>query len=146
MNSVKDSTVRESLLARLTHLTPERRGQWGSMTAHGMVCHLSDQMRVALNDVACKRRDNLLSRTVAHWLVIHTPLPTPRGRIQTAPEMQQTPPGDWATDLAACGELLRAVGNREATGIHPAFGPLSDREWGLLVWKHMDHHLKQFGV
>jgi hypothetical protein len=100
------------------------------MTAHGMVCHLSDQMRVALNDVVCKRHDNLLSRTLARWLVIHPPLPTPRGRIQTAPEMQQTAPADWASDVASCEELLGRVGGSEASGIHPAFGPLSDRERG----------------
>ncbi|EKB48531.1 DUF1569 domain-containing protein [Cecembia lonarensis] len=31
-------------------------------------------------------------------------------------------------------------------GMHPRFGPLNHQEWGIFVWKHMDHHLRQFGV
>ncbi len=29
---------------------------------------------------------------------------------------------------------------------HPLFGPLSGEEWGALSWKHLDYHLRQFGV
>ena len=31
-------------------------------------------------------------------------------------------------------------------GIHPLFGSMSRREWGVVTYKHVDHHLKQFGV
>ncbi len=27
----------------------------------------------------------------------------------------------------------------------PVFGPLSRRGWGRLMWRHVDHHLRQFG-
>jgi len=30
--------------------------------------------------------------------------------------------------------------------IHPVFGRLKGEEWGRLVYKHLDHHLRQFGV
>jgi hypothetical protein len=29
---------------------------------------------------------------------------------------------------------------------HPAFGKLTERAWGVLVYRHMDHHLRQFGA
>lgn len=29
---------------------------------------------------------------------------------------------------------------------HPAFGKLSTKDWGVLVYRHIDHHFKQFGV
>jgi hypothetical protein len=29
---------------------------------------------------------------------------------------------------------------------HPLFGPLTTTQWGQLTWKHLDHHLRQFGV
>jgi hypothetical protein len=29
---------------------------------------------------------------------------------------------------------------------HPFFGKLTIDEWGLLNYKHFDHHLRQFGV
>ncbi len=29
---------------------------------------------------------------------------------------------------------------------HPFFGRLKPREWAILMYKHVDHHLRQFGV
>ncbi len=29
---------------------------------------------------------------------------------------------------------------------HPYFGRLSTHQWGLAMWKHTDHHLRQFAV
>ncbi|WP_083836419.1 DUF1569 domain-containing protein [Nitritalea halalkaliphila] len=28
---------------------------------------------------------------------------------------------------------------------HPFFGPLNKKEWGIVLFKHSDHHLRQFG-
>jgi transposase InsO family protein len=29
---------------------------------------------------------------------------------------------------------------------HSFFGPLTPEEWAILMYKHLDHHLRQFGV
>jgi len=29
---------------------------------------------------------------------------------------------------------------------HPFWGKMNPQEWDTLMWKHLDHHLKQFGV
>lgn len=36
--------------------------------------------------------------------------------------------------------------NPSATPVHPVFGPLSFDEWIMLHYKHMIHHMKQFGL
>ncbi|MBX2931716.1 MAG: DUF1569 domain-containing protein [Chitinophagaceae bacterium] len=36
--------------------------------------------------------------------------------------------------------------NHALTLSHPAFGNISTTEWGIAAFKHMDHHLRQFGV
>lgn len=36
--------------------------------------------------------------------------------------------------------------DKPMTLVHPAFGSLSNNQWGIAAWKHMDHHLRQFGV
>jgi hypothetical protein len=74
--------------------------------------------------------------------------PFPKG-APTAPELLQGVPGDFETDKARLSELLRqvALGPHEGLGpVHPLFGPLSRQEWGVAVYKHTDHHLRQFGV
>jgi hypothetical protein len=43
-------------------------------------------------------------------------------------------------------ELAERVGCGSARAVHPTFGPLSPEEWGRLSWKHVNHHLVQFGV
>jgi hypothetical protein len=30
--------------------------------------------------------------------------------------------------------------------VHPFWGPMSDEDWNKLMWNHIDHHLRQFGV
>jgi hypothetical protein len=111
-----------------------------------MVCHLADQLRVALGDVASKPVHTFLSRTLLRLLVVNTGIKPPRGKIITAPEMLLTQPTTWEADLSACVDLAERVGRGTASAVHPTFGPLSPQEWGRLCWKHLDHHLVQFGT
>ncbi len=39
-----------------------------------------------------------------------------------------------------------SVNTKKLTLSHPAFGNISTNEWGIAAYKHMDHHLRQFGV
>lgn len=111
-----------------------------------MLCHLADQMRVALGDLSTKPVHTLVSRTLLKFVVIHTGLEPPRGKIQTAPEMLMSQPSAWETDLSACIVLAERVGAGSARAVHPTFGPLSPDQWGRLCWKHLNHHLVQFGA
>ena len=84
-----------------------------------------------------------LRQVLVYWL------PWPKGRIATAPEMLTTAPSAWDYDVAQLHALIEQFAARspsEAWAGHPAFGPLSGREWGVLCWKHLDHHLRQFGA
>ena len=64
---------------------------------------------------------------------------------------QQTQPGKWDQDCEAWGAALTRFvthgrkPNRQWSP-HPAFGPLPTWEWGGMVYLHIDHHFKQFGV
>ncbi|NNG17703.1 MAG: DUF1569 domain-containing protein [Gemmatimonadales bacterium] len=146
MLSLMNAADREAVTDRLHRLTPDAPNKWGRMTAHEAVCHMSDQLRVGLGDLTTSGQPGLVTRTLGKWIVLHLPLPIPRGRIETVPEMQTARPATWGADLAACTELIRRVGGGQASGTHPAFGPTTPAEWGVLAYKHLDHHLQQFGV
>ena len=69
--------------------------------------------------------------------------------MPTAPELLAREPRDWTSDVADVQSLLaRAAATRttDAWPEHPAFGKLSTRAWGVLIYRHMDHHLRQFGA
>jgi hypothetical protein len=49
--------------------------------------------------------------------------------------------------LAALLERLGAGGEGALTKApHPFFGVMTPHEWDVLMWKHLDHHLRQFGA
>jgi len=110
-----------------------------------MVCHLADSLRVGVGDLPAKRVDTLLGRTLVKWLVVYSPVQPPRGKIQTSPEMLTTGPTTWAADMALLETLIGRLAATPTTATHPAFGPLAHDGWGRLTWKHVDHHLRQFG-
>ena len=60
-----------------------------------------------------------------------------------------TAAGEWDADVAALHTLMDRFAERGPAGPfteHPAFGQLNGRMWGVLTWRHLDHHLRQFGV
>lgn len=137
---------RAALIARLRQIQPDTPARWGKLNAPAMLCHLADQLRVALGEIPTKAVHTFLSRTLIKWLVVNTGLQPPPGKVETAPEMLTTSPTTWEADLAACEQLAIRVGRGEARTEHPMFGRLNPAEWGRLCWKHLDHHLRQFGV
>jgi len=148
-----DPTARQSLLARLGQLRPDAAPRWGRFTAHGMVVHLVDAARMALGTMPVRRARGAAARVIrvppVRHLVLHV-LPFPRN-APTARELLASPAGDWNTDVATFTRLaeqlaMRAEDSRAMWPEHPFFGPLTRRDWGVLGYRHTDHHLRQFGV
>ena len=118
------------------------------MSVTGMLQHLrlSAQMAVGELTVASANKRAFHVFPLKH-LILYA-LPFPKG----APTAAELHPGAAATVEEEGPALLAlldriGVGPREGTGpAHPLFGPLSWREWGAATYKHVDHHLKQFGA
>ena len=138
---------RRRLQVRLATLKPDAQRRWGSMTAPQTVAHLADAARMALGELPCgsKRlpiRYFPLKQLIIYWL------PFPKG-APTAPELVGRGPLSWGTEVAELNALVDRLAAEPPDRIwpeHPAFGRLSRRAWGVLIYRHMDHHLRQFGV
>ena len=146
MPTLRAEPDREAMLRRLERLTPQHQRRWGKMTVHQMLCHISDQMRVALGDLPTKPYGPVFSGQLVRWYAIHTPLPWPRGKVPTAREMLTAKPVTWDGDVRLCADLIRRFATERANAVHPRFGRLTPREWGILAAKHLNHHFTQFGV
>ena len=113
-----------------------------------MLTHLRQSALMALGElpVASKSKRAFQVFPIKH-LILHV-APFPKG-APTAPELLVPDP---APVDAIQSELLSLVerigaGPREGNGpVHPLFGRLSFREWGVATYKHTDHHLRQFGA
>jgi hypothetical protein len=148
MPSLADSAARDAIIQRISSLPANATGKWGTMTAPQMLAHVSDALRMAYGDLPCKPRGNLLSRSaLVQWLVIDK-IEWPKG-AKTAPELLARPAEPWEGERAQLIALVRRFeqeASRTSWPSHPMFGALSGAQWGRLGWKHLNHHLTQFGA
>jgi hypothetical protein len=144
MPTIYDDSTRRAILDRFAKLSADTTPRWGQMNAPRMMQHVTDGLRMAMGELVIPPKDSPLKFPPLRWLVIHGPFPWPKG-APTAPELLAPPHGDWP-QLCASLEAALARVSSPMTAEHPAFGKLSPRDWGVLVWRHFDHHLRQFGV
>jgi hypothetical protein len=147
--SLKDNANVDEVMGRLGCLRPDSPRKWGSMSPHGMLCHLADSFLTVLGERPASSKETVLSRTVVKWIALHTLLPWPHG-VPTMPEVDQqiggTRPVDFERDRHKVIDLLRRFVEAETRhGRHPGFGAMTREEWLLWAYGHCDHHLRQFG-
>jgi hypothetical protein len=146
MASIYDPSHRQSLLDRVANLRADRPAAWGKFTAPKMVQHLIESLKMVTGENAPKPRPFPMQFLVRP-LVVHL-MPWPKG-APTAPELLAGKPTTWDADLAALRTRIAQLpvpADGATLPPHPAFGPMSKRDWGVLLYRHLDHHLKQFGV
>jgi hypothetical protein len=142
---------RKELVQRLRTVTPGSAARWGRMSAHQMICHLADALRMASGEKAVSAASGPLQRTLVKWLALYAPVRWPAG-IPTRPEVDQTIGGtrplEFARDVAQVETLLTktAAQDPSAWPVHPIFGRMSHRAWLRWAYLHTDHHLRQFGA
>ncbi len=120
MPSLFDPKTRDAILDRIGRLAPDRKPLWGRFTAPEMVCHVSCDLR--------------------QW---------PKGKGRSPPEFLATRPTTWQGDVSRLRALIDRFADRGPAAHWPpsrVFGRISGRSWGVMLHKHLDHHLRQFGV
>jgi len=152
MQTILEPAERAALQQRIEQIDGREMAQWGKMSCNQMVCHLADQIRVALGEVRIKQTDTFLTRTVLKRLVLLGVNP-PKGKVPTFPELDfqkhgGTPPVSIAADKKTVIALLDKFCAADAHypfQAHAAFGALTQAEWGRLILLPLRYHLAQFG-
>lgn len=141
-----DPSVKQQITERINKLTPQTPNQWGKMDVAQMLAHVQMPIGIAFGTSTIK--GNWLMKLILPLfkksLYNEKPwkpgLPTDKSFVMTGQVK------DFAKEK---NELLNKI-NRftEANMIneeHPVFGKLTKEQWSKATWKHIDHHLKQFG-
>jgi len=141
------------LVSRLRNLEPDSTRRWGSLSAPEMLCHLGDAsdsvlgLRVPPGPPPSGRR-----RTLLKWFILYAPVPWPKGvrtRPGVDPHRDGTRPGDFEEDRSRAIRSLEALARAPAERLSPyhfMVGPMSRSNWQRWAYKHVDHHLRQFGA
>jgi hypothetical protein len=150
MRSLYDPERVQEIHDRAARLTPDSARDWGTMTVSQGLEHMAKSLRMAVGEDRTPRLfvGRLLGGLVKN-LVLRDDKPMHRNS-PTAPSLVVKGNPDFETQRTAVLALVdrfQAAGPRGCTTHpHPFFGKLTPEEWGTLVHKHLDHHLRQFGV
>lgn len=147
MNTFFDPKVQQDLLGRLGALEPGSRARWGRMDVAQMLAHCTESMKMPTGELAVKGGLPALFG----WLfkkIAYDDHPF-RENAPTATELKIAGVREFELEKARfLVEYMKlAKGPAVVTQIrHPFFGRLTPEQWGILLFKHLDHHFRQFGA
>lgn len=134
---------------RIHALTPETQRQWGKMNVAQMLAHCKEAFTVPLSE---KKLPRMFIGLLIGWAFkkkLYNDEPWKRN-LPTAPNFIIKDERDFEKEKKELLDLVSRFhdGGTEKVGLypHPVFGTFSSEQWGQAMYKHMDHHLMQFGV
>ena len=153
MRTISDPQTRSALAARLRRVHPDSPRRWGTLTAREMLCHLGDAHESVLGTrIPPGPPPSGVPRPFLKWMVLYAPVPWPKGvktRPGVNPRIDGTRPGDFEQDrerAIASLEGLAAAPPTALAACHFMFGPMSAHDWYRWAYRHVTHHLRQFGL
>jgi len=150
MKNLFEPATAKEVRERIGRLGPNSARQWGKMTAPQAMAHCSTAMEWAVGDILPPRM--FLGRIIGPFAksqVLKDEKPLARN-APTAKALVVKEDRDLGKECARLSALVErfAAGGPQSCTRHPHtfFGPLTPEEWAALMYKHIDHHLRQFGV
>jgi len=146
MKNLFNNTDKQEVINRLNALTPASKPNWGKMDVAQMLKHCTLPLKLALTNPKPKRKflGYILGPIIKNPVI--GPKPFAKNSF-TPPEFRVETAEDYSTQKEKLLGLLNNFNKSNITdAVHPFFGKLTHDEWGESQFKHLDHHLVQFGV
>jgi hypothetical protein len=149
MKSLYDTSTLSEIIARVESLSPDRRARWGTMSVAQMLAHCSLSLAVVTDKKKVPMRlvGRMFGPLIKAVYVNNAPF------IKNSPTHPLFVVRDERDFEKERKEYIALVcqfsegGEAKCTQQpHAFFGPLTPKEWGTSVYKHLDHHLRQFGA
>ncbi|MFK7750180.1 MAG: DUF1569 domain-containing protein [Kordia sp.] len=151
MKSLFDENALEEIQQRIDSLTAESVPSWGKMSVGQMCTHCQKPLEVAMGTMKFSgKKPGFMKRLI---FKIYKPLMyNDKAWSQNLPTVRDfivRDEKDVAAEKAKLTELVTAFhGHKDATEwpSHPMFGNFTPEQWGKMQYKHLHHHLSQFGA
>ena len=151
MRNLFDAKVANQVKTRLEKLEPQSGRRWGKMTAPQMLAHCSVSLQWAVGELVPEKGalpTRLMGRLVKP-MVFRNEDPL-RKNSPTAKSLIVADERDLGTERDRLSGLIDKFVAGGVAGCtrnpHSFFGKMTPQEWAILMYKHLDHHLRQFGV
>jgi Protein of unknown function (DUF1569) len=149
MKSLFNAPDNQGVVDRINALTAASKPLWGKMQVAQMLAHAQQPLKVALGELQLKRGiagflfGKIAKRQLLAGADMKRNLPTAREFVVKTDVLFE----EEKKKLIALVQRFYQSGPQGLTkGDHPFFGKLTTEEWDKLQYKHLDHHLRQFGV
>lgn len=140
-------TVKE-IEERLLALNQDDQPEWGVMNSAQMLAHCCGPLEVVLEEIQLKKPGILTRLLVSFYKpLLYNDKPWKKG-LPTTKEFRITEDRDFEGERLRLLSLINrfvSKGPEHSWPVHPLFGTFSSEQWGMMQYKHLDHHLKQFG-
>lgn len=150
MKSIFNNTAYLEILSRLETLSDSSQAQWGSMNTAQMMVHCRSAIEVALGKKTLEK-PNILKGTMLKLMkgMLYNDTPWRHG-LPTAKEFVIIDTKTFETEKTKLKQCIEEIHASEdffkPSKVHPFFGRFTADQWGKSIYKHLDHHLRQFGV
>lgn len=149
MKNLFDADAFKEIMQRLDGLTPQSQRKWGKMEVAQMMAHTTEAFKVPLSKNKLPRM--FLGRLIG-WMIkskLYNDTPW-KQNLPTAPNFIIKDQRIFEEEKAKLISLVNEFHKAGPEGIskfpHPFFGYFTPEQWGKSMYKHLDHHLQQFGV
>jgi hypothetical protein len=148
VQSLFEPEARRAILDRLARLEPSAARQWGTMDVAQMLAHCSAALEVATGDTP--RKQAFIGKVLAPFARSSFLGEKPMKRNSpTDPAFVVSDPRVFDEEKRRLADLINRFSDagpeKAAVQTHSFFGSLTGEEWARLMYKHLDHHLRQFG-
>ena len=146
MKSIFTPEAYDEIVERLGRLSKESKGKWGKMSVAQMLAHCTKPLEYYLGKIELKKRNNFILRLFRPILYNDRPFgrnaPTHPSFVITD---EKTFENERTSLLQNLDEIIRR-GQDYDWPEHASFGKMTGEQYGKSIYKHLDHHLKQFGL
>lgn len=147
MKSIFDGSVLERVKSRIEKLEPDTVAQWGKMDVAQMLHHCQIPLNIVLKKNNYGLKPNWFAKTFFKKSMYSDKLW--RKNMPTMKTFKIIDERDFNVEKKALLNLTEELNeerNKSEWHAHPTFGELTKDQWGKMQYKHLDHHLRQFGV
>lgn len=150
MKSIFEEESYNEILNRLNHITPDSKAQWGKMNVTQMLTHCQKPLELALEKISLQKPNFFMGFLMKQMSsALYNNKPWKQG-LPTAKEFVITDVKDFLSEKEKLVVLIKEMHTRKTDEkpfpVHPYFGKFTHEEWGKSAYKHLDHHLTQFGA
>lgn len=150
MKNIFDAKETEAVIDRINKLSPTTRPLWGKMSADQMLAHCNVTYEMTFEDKHKKPNSFtkfMLKLFIKSTIVGDKPY---KKNSRTAPQFLITNARNFVEEKARLTDYLKktqSLGEDYFDGMEShSLGKLTKQEWNNMFYKHIDHHLSQFGV